>query len=386
MRKKEIAKSLVTMFGNSSFGNHMVLRKEFVKCLASVFALFLGVSTAQGGIPLRLKYATHFHIEYLKNGCKIVTDGAGRKLLLVPRGQEMSGLPPASPVIRIPVKRVVTRWSTIPSLLQALGKIRTIVGVTARREESCNEQIHERLAQGTVETLGAHGTIDYEKLCAVNPDVFFVSRWEKTNKLNELAIPYAVITEYLEDHPLGRMEWIKFFAAFYNKEKEANGFFAKAVRNVQQLSQKIEKVKKRPRVLWGFIRREGTIYAPRGKCYVNRMIAIAGGDSVLKGLRRMGGAPISLEQFYEHGRDAAIYICPEPLPRYGITSIKKLIAIHPILTGFKSVREGNVWCFQPWYWESIDKTDDVIEDLAAIFHPKLFPGHRPGYFLKLPER
>ena len=363
----------------------MVLQKRFSQCVLIALFIFFVTSTADGGQSLHLLYATHFNVEYLQDGRKRVTDGAGRKLLLVPRGQEMSGLPPASPVIRIPVKRVVTRWSTIPSLLQALGTMRTIVGVMTRREESCNEQIKEWLAQGTVASLGAHGTVDYEKLYAMNPDVFFVSRWEKTNKLNELAIPYAVITEYLEDHPLGRLEWIKFFAAFYNKEKEANDFFAKAVRNVQQLSQKIEKVKKRPGILWGFIRRGGTIYAPRGKCYVSRMIAIAGGDSVLKGLRRMGGAPISLEQFYEHGRDAAIYICPEPLPQYGITSIRKLVALNPILADFRAVKRGNVWCFQPWYWESIDKTDGIIADLAAIFHPALFPGHKPRYFFKLPK-
>jgi len=371
----------------------MVLRKRFVKFMLIALFLFFVTAIAGGGEcqpykgqSLHLLYATHFNVEYLLDGRKIVTDGAGRKLLLVPRGREIIGLSPASPVIRIPVKRVVTRWSTIPSLLQALGTMRTIVGVTTRREELCNEQIKERMAQGAITSLGAHGTIDYEKMYAINPDVFFVSRWEKTDKLNELAIPYAVITEYLENNPLGRMEWIKFFAAFYNKEKAANDFFAKAVRNVRQLSKKIEKVKKKPRILWGFIRRGGTIYAPRGKCYVSRMITIAGGDSVLRGLKRMGGAPISLEQFYEHGRDAAIYICPEPLPRYGITSIKKLVALNPVLADFRSVKSGSVWCFQPWYWDSIDKTDEIITDLAAILHPGLFPDHKPRYFFKLPKR
>ena len=371
----------------------MVLLKQFVEVsLIVLFVFFVGAIVGEGECQsyraktLHLLYATHFNVEYLQDGRKIVTDGAGRKLLLVPRGRKTVGLPPANQIIRIPVKRVVTRWSTIPSLFQALGTMRTIVAVTTRREELCNEQIKERMAQGVVIALGDHETIDYEKIYAIKPDLFFVSRWEKTYKLNELAIPYAVISEYLENNPLGRMEWIKFFAAFYDKEKEANDFFSKAVRNVRQLSKKIEKIKKRPRILWGFIRRGGTIYAPRGKCYVSKMIAIAGGESVLMGLKRMGGAPISMEQFYEHGRDAAIYIWPEPLMQYGITSIKKLLAINPVLGNFRSVKAGNVWCFQPWYWDAIDKTDEIITDLAVIMHPGLFPDHKLRYFFKLPKR
>ncbi|NSJ93237.1 hypothetical protein G7A79_29740, partial [Coprococcus sp. MSK.21.13] len=35
-----------------------------------------------------IKYATKFKVEYLDNGVKLVTDGANRKLLLVPKGQE----------------------------------------------------------------------------------------------------------------------------------------------------------------------------------------------------------------------------------------------------------------------------------------------------------
>ena len=112
------------------------------------------------GQSLHLLYATHFNVEYLQDGRKIVTDGADRKLLLVPRGGEVIEFPMASPVIRIPVRRVVTRWSTIPSLLQALGTMRTIVGVTTRREELCNEQIKERMAQGAVARCGRSHHVD----------------------------------------------------------------------------------------------------------------------------------------------------------------------------------------------------------------------------------
>ncbi len=152
------------------------------------------------------------------------------------------------------------------------------------------------------------------------------------------------------------------------------------------LSRKLEAVGNRPDILWGFIAGKGRVYVPGGDSYVAKMITMAGGVYVFKDIKKVGGAPITLEEFYDRGRGANIYISSGMLPQYGITSIKKLVALKPILADFRSVKRGNVWCFQPWYWESIDKTDEIIADLAAILHPALFPGHKPRYFLKLPKK
>ncbi len=370
-----------------SNGSRMILRKIYITCFTSVVIFFLCLSVSEGGSPLKLLYATHFHVDYLQNGCKKVTDGAGRELLLVPQRKKPD---PAYrkdvTIVRIPVSKVITRWSTIPAFLKALGVMNTLVGVTTRKEEWCAEDIKMMMDQGIIKNIGTRNAVDYEELYVIKPDIFFASTWEKTSKLMELGIPVAKTSEYLEGNPLGRLEWIKFFAAFYDKEKEAKEYFDKAVNEVRRLSEKIANVKKRPRILWGAIRIGGTIYAPTGKCYVSKMIAISGGDSILKGLRRMENAPITLEYFCAHGSKADIYICPEPLLQDGITTIKKLVFIHPIISAFKSVKTGNVFCFQPWYWESIDKTDEIMEDLAAIFHPGLFPEHKLRYFVKLPAQ
>ena len=371
-----------------------ILGRRFVGPAAGTFMVlfFLLAGTAAGGtgplpggIPLHLRYATHFQVEYLGNGCKLVIDGAGRKLLLVPRGQRPPKGYQPDQVIETPVKKVVSKWTTIPPLLRALGVMNSIVGVTTREKDWHIAGIRKGMAAGRIKYLGSSRATDYEQLLRVHPDVFFAGEWEKTEKLNELGIPFAVVTEYLEDNPLGRLEWIKFFAAFYNREREAERFFAKAVSRITTLSGKLKAVGNRPDILWGFIAGQGRIYVPGGDSYVAKMITMAGGAYVFKNIKKAGGAPITLEEFYDRGRDANIYISSGMLPQYGITSIKKLVAVHPILADFRSVKRGNVWCFQPWYWESIDKTDGIIADLAAIFHPALFPGHKPRYFFKLPK-
>ncbi len=35
----------------------------------------------------------------------------------------------------------------------------------------------------------------------------------------------VINAEYLEKHPLGRAEWIKFVALFFDREKEADSIF-----------------------------------------------------------------------------------------------------------------------------------------------------------------
>ena len=355
-----------------------------------IFSVFLVGSRVCGkdykGTFLSLQYATGFKVEYLGNGCKLVTDGAGRTLVLLPRAQVIPAGHQYNNAVEIPVTRVVTKWTTIPPLLRALGVIDSIAGVTTREKEWHINEIKRGMKTGRIKYLGESRATDYEKLRAINPDVFFAGEWENVKKLNELQIPFAVVTEYLEKHPLGRLEWIKFFAAFYNKEDKAEEFFENALESVNSLSKKLARIGNRPKILWGFISGRGIVYVPKADTYVARMILMAGGHYVFLNMRQTGSAPITLEQFYARGKDADIYISPGTLPQYGITSIKKLVAVYPVLRNFRSIRTGNVWCFQPWYWESIDKTDEIIEDLAAIFHPELFPGHRPRYFLKLPKR
>ncbi len=337
---------------------------------------------------LPLQYAKQFKILYLDNGCKLVVDGIGRKVLLLPKNQQFKKgkYRDIDVIIKIPVNKVIVRWTTIPPLLKALGVVDSVIGVTAPKQDWYIKEIKRRMEQGKTFYIGEYKSINYELLRALRPDIFFAGEWENTKILKEIDLPFAVVCEYKETHPLARLEWIKFFAPFYNKEKEAEAFFNKVVIRVKEILAKTAKIKRRPKVLWGFVTPSGMAYVPSKKSYVTGMIKMAGGDYVFKDLSFVGTAPITLEEFYKRGRNADIYISTGTLSSFGITSIKKLVEKNPFLADLKPIKEHNVWCFQPWYWESIDKTDEIIKDLATIFHPKLYPRHKIKFFLKLPKK
>lgn len=340
------------------------------------------------------KYATGFKIEYLADGCKKVTDGEGRTLILVPRGQK----PPAGyenvPKIETPVKKAVIFSTTQVALMKPLGVLDSIAGTTIEKDRWYIDLVKEGMEKGSIAYLGKGRTPDYEKLQALNPDVVFM--WTKGDpqmdavfkKLNDLDIPVAVNNEYLENHPLGRVEWIKFLAAFYDKDKDAEAFFNQVDNKVEKIVKKVAGAKAPPKVLWGGIyggKYKGKVYVPNDDSYVAKMIAMAGGDHVFKELKGTGSSAVAIEEFYARGNDADVFIS-STRPIDGVTSVEKLYAKGEIISGIKPIKEGKIWCFQDWYWDVMDKTDEQIEDLAAICYPELYPNYKLKHFLKLPDK
>ncbi|MDZ7649613.1 MAG: hypothetical protein U5K54_21990 [Cytophagales bacterium] len=82
--------------------------------------------------------------------------------------------------------------------------------------------------QGQVTDLGIDKGMNLEILYSLKPDLVMsytmtsdLGQIEETKQI-EADCLVVINAEYLEKHPLGRAEWIKFMALFFNKEKEAD--------------------------------------------------------------------------------------------------------------------------------------------------------------------
>ena len=106
--------------------------------LLGTLLIFFPISWACGkaydGNHILPHYAVGFSVEYLEDGCKRVVDGAGRTLLLVPRGKRLRSGYENVQKIEIPVKRVVMCSTPLASLLRALGELDSIVGVNTEKD------------------------------------------------------------------------------------------------------------------------------------------------------------------------------------------------------------------------------------------------------------
>lgn len=334
---------------------------------------------------MSLKYTKGFKVEYLKGGMKKITDADKRTIILVAKGKEVPEEYKNDIIINTPIDNVLIASTTQGCMLRALDEIPSIIGVTTKQDQWQINGVADAMKNGKIQYVGQNTAPDYEKISSLKPSITFMysgpsGLHSMMKKYDELNLKYAANNEYLEEDPLGRMEWMKFISAFYDKEELAEKIFNDAVNKVNDTKNKVANIKK-PKVAWGMVSK-GKVYVPKPNSYVEKMIEIAGGEYVFKD-SDVGNGNISLEEFYAKAKDADILMYSS-LNQYTPT-LKDMLDQAPILEDAKPIKDKQVWCFSPDYYQSIDKTDELVTDLAAIFHSKEYGGYNVKHYIKYTE-
>jgi len=336
---------------------------------------------------MEIKYSKLFTVEYLADGAKVARDGDGDELLLLAAGHKAPAGYESLMTVTVPVQRVVVLSTTDLALLRPLDVFDSLVGISAPRERIEIEEVATSMSQGRTQSVGSSASKpDYELIATLKPDLVVGYTGTEDGitvkaKLAELKLPFAAVNAWLEQDPLARAEWIKFLSAFYNKETQAEAFFQGMETRVKNVEARAATAARRPKVLWAVVNSKGEHYVPNGGKYEAAMIRMAGGDYLFADLAGTGNSVITPEEIVARGKNAEIFIYAMNPPY--IKSLDEVRQLSPALAELDVVRQDKVWCFQPWYWQAVDKTDEIIEDLAALFHPELYPGHKVRHFLKL---
>ncbi|MDO9332931.1 MAG: ABC transporter substrate-binding protein [Dehalococcoidales bacterium] len=335
-------------------------------------------------------YATGFTIEILANGVKKVTDGENQTLLLVPKGKK----PPAGyenlPQVTVPVKSAVILSVTFGALMRPLEVLDSVVGSGTLADQLYIEEMKQGYDSGRIKYVGGGtmGAPDFEAIQLLKPDIVFCSTGypdmlEYYNKLKSMGLNVAVCNDYLEADPLARLEWIKFIAAFYGKDAVATTYFEGVEKRIEDIKIQAALSSRLAIVLWASIFM-GNCYVSGGESYVAKMIDMAGGEYIFKDLAGSGASSISLEELYARGKNCNVFIYASTPPY--INSIKEIVDNGPVLADLPIVKSGTIYCFQPWFYQISDKPDEIVQDLAYIFHPSRFPGYKLKHFMLLPKQ
>ena len=222
-----------------------------------------------------------FSIKRLPENCNEIRDGAGRILVLVPRGQKPPEGYEKNQIIKIPVRRIVAYSGFNISLLKALGVLDTLVGVTHEKDYWTIDEVVKGMDSGRIAYIGETNAIDFEKLKSIEPDLILTWDACAISMINELDIP-GVITITGEAMDLDtRMRFAKFLALFFNRERQADEYVARvenAIKSVNDLSFDSDFGKgHRPKVIWGDIYEKRVLVEP-GNSWAAEMVELAGGD------------------------------------------------------------------------------------------------------------
>ena len=73
-----------------------------------------------------------------------------------------------------------------------------------------------------------------------------------------------------------------------------------------------------------------------------------------------------MEEFYSAAKDADYLIYNSTIDGE-VTTVEQLVAKNEILSDYKAVREGNVWCTKPSLYQDSGKLGTAISELDLIF-------------------
>jgi iron complex transport system substrate-binding protein len=253
-----------------------------------------------------------------------------------------AGLPPRSVVLRVPLRRAVCLASAHLGFLAALDLRDRIAGVS-RSEFVCDSALKAAGTKDAWKAVGPDDQIDWEAVAALKPDVILFSAppggaSKLAAKAGTLGIPALATAEWLEQHPLGRAEWLKVYGSLFGVKARAESLFAAARQSYDSLRQ-LASGRGAPnvRAMYGLGWR-GTWHVAGGKSYAAQLLRDAGIRYLWENDGHAGSLSLGLETVLERGRDADIWINPGD-----VQSLEELAAREPRAKNFTAFRKSRVY-------------------------------------------
>ena len=187
--------------------------------------------------------------------------------------------------------------------ITALGHVEAIAAC-AHMDQVRDPLFKERLSHGAVKEIATGDGLDREALVALKPEVLFGYPFGQgvRHALEGLGIPTIEVSEYLEEHPLGRAEWLRFFGVLFGEEQKADSLFTGIRERYESLRADTTTVE-RSSVLFGSVW-DGQWWVPPGNSYMARLIEDAGGRYVFADRKGDGNIAIDMETMITVGGKA----------------------------------------------------------------------------------
>ena len=343
---------------------------------------------------LSLQYAKGFTLERRADGILATIqqeggNGYAARYLLVSKGKKTAIDDRRIQVISVPIRRLATLSTTHLSYIDAAGCMDRIVGLSSFEYVNTPSAV-QRIQAGKIKCVGSFSNLNLETLMDLSPDLILASSAVSVggiqSKLEEAGLPVLMITDFMEAHPLGRLEWIKFLGLLLGTEEHAWHVFDETAEQYKQLAGKASATKHRPRVLTG-TPFQGQWWVARGDSYIARLIRDAGGEYLWSQLAGTGSVPMDVETVYERALDADIWINTGTWKR-----LDEAPAADPRFDDIPALEKGMLYNNNKRinahggndFWESgMLHPEKVLADLIAIFHPELLPDHELVYYRQL---
>ncbi len=321
---------------------------------------------------VHLSYATQFSVAHEGNDYTLLTVGEDQTFLLLAEDAAVpEGVPENVTILQKPLDHiylVATAAMDYFSELEAVDRIR----LSSQKEKDWYiEDAKLAMQTGNMIYAGKYSAPDYETILTGSCDLAIENTMiyhtpEVIEQLQGLGIPVLVEKSSYEPNPLGRMEWLKFYAALVDKEDEAEAYFDELM---QKLDGIIDREPTGKSVAFFYINTSGAVNVRKSGDYIAKAIEMAGGEYVspdeTEEENALSTMTVQMESFYNTALNADVLIYNSTIDGE-IETIDQLLTKSPLLADFKAVKDGNVYCISKNFYQESLELGNFILDVHAV--------------------
>ncbi|CAI8161792.1 MAG: Uncharacterised protein [Polaribacter sp. SA4-10] len=292
--------------------------------------------------------------------------------------------------IEVPIQELVVTSTTHIPMIELLNEELSIIGFPNTKYIS-SKKTRKLIDQGKIIDIGKENSLNTEILLDIEPQLvigYGVSNADKTlATVQKAGIPVIYNGDWLEETPLGKAEWIKFFGVLFDKEKQADSIFKKIESNYLEAKNIALKSNKKLTVLSGAIMSKDIWNLPAGNSFVSKFLKDANLDYLWRKTKGNGSLSLSFESVFEKGINADFWIAPGYF-----TSKNQLLKSNKLYAKFKSFINNNIYTSSNrkgetggvlYYELATTRPDLVLKDIIKITNPKLLPDYKTTFFEKM---
>lgn len=321
-----------------------------------------------------ISYSTGFTIQK-KDDYRYITIESGetsiQKILVVPEGAK----PPKEDGIVILQRSLDKTYLVSTSamdLVREIGALDNIRLSGTKENDWALKEATEAMREGRILYAGKYSAPDYELILSEGCNLAIENSMiyhnpETKEKLEELGIPVVVEMSSYENHPLGRLEWIKFYGALFDAEEEASAYFENQVSRINKVC---TTENKNIKVAFFSVNSSGLITVRKSGDYISQMIELAGGEYVPEQTSSEENAlstmNMQVEEFYAGAKDADILIYNSTIMGE-LGSVSDLTAKSTLFEDFAAVKTGKIYCTGKNFFQETTGMAEFMEDLKNIY-------------------
>ncbi len=309
--------------------------------------------------------------------------------ILHPKGTEKPFKSKKAIFVEVPIERVVVTSTTDIPMLEYLNLEQKLVGFP-HTDYISSEKTRALIDNGLIKELGKEYSLNTEIVLELDPELIIGFSSDGNTKAYDLirktGIPVVINGSWMEEHPLGRAEWIKFVAAFFGKETIAEEVFQDIKKEYNQATTLAQNVDHTPTVLSGNMFKD-VWHVPGGNSYVAKFLKDANTKYLWEDTKKKGSIALSFESVLEKAQNADLWIgsgnsrslaeLQEKNHQYILFDAFKNKTVYS--STLKMGAKGGLI----YYELGPMRPDLILKDIIHIAHPEILTDYEPYFFEKL---